>query len=404
MTDVAEVAYNPFESGFLENPYAQYRTMREGDPIHQSPFGAWLLFRYDDIQGFLRDPEVSVEDANAHPTALSELVDSVMGDATEMMSRSMLDRDAPDHTRLRRLVSKAFTPRTIQQLRPRVQELVDGLLDEAQVLGGIELISDYAFKLPFQVISEMLGTPETDTVQLREWSGLLVRSLEPVPDATILAGIRDAAFSMRDLTLQIIDWKRNNPADDLLTALIAAEENGDKLSDTELVDQVMLIYIAGHETTVNLIGNGTLALLRNPDQMKLLADDPNLDANAIEELLRYDSPVQMTRRITLKEVEIGGKTIEKGAFVPLVIASANRDPEHFGPTADDLDLTRANAREHLSFGGGPHYCLGAALAKLEGQVAIGTLVRRFGNVALASEPTYNGRINLRGLAQLELEL
>jgi cytochrome P450 len=283
-----------------------------------------------------------------------------------------------------------------------VQTLVDSILGQAEERGEIELIGDFAFPLPFQVISEMLGTPETDAVQLREWTGTLVRLLEPVPDPVMLTAIAEAGTQMRALTGEIISWKRKNPADDLLSALIAAEENGDMLSDDELVGQVMLIYIAGHETTVNLIGNGTLALLRNPAQLRRLAEDPSLDANIVDELLRYDSPVQMTRRITLKEVTIRDKTIEPGAFVVLGLASANRDPEHFGDDAELLDLTRGNARDHVSFGGGHHYCLGAALAKLEGYVSIGSLVRRFPKIAMAEEPEYDGRLNLRGLDHLRL--
>jgi cytochrome P450 len=401
MADVSAV-YNPFEPGFAENPYDQYRLMREGDPVHQSVLGAWLIFLYEDVRRFLRDSEMSVEDRNAHPTLLSELAQEVMGDQVEFGSRAMLNRDPPDHTRLRRLVSKAFTPRTIEQLRPRVHELVDSILDRAQERGEMELIGDLAFPLPFQVISEMLGTPETDAVQLREWTGTLVRSLEPVSDPSTLNAIAESGTKMRTLAADIISWKRKNPADDLLSALIGAEENGDVLSDDELVDQLMLIYIAGHETTVNLIGNGTLALLRNRDQFERLSGDPSLNTNVVDELLRYDSPVQMSRRITLEEVDLRGKRIEPGAFVVLCLASANRDPEHFGDDADRLDLDRYDAKDHLSFGGGHHYCLGAALAKLEGHVAMASLARRFPGIEMMQEPEYNGRLNLRGLSRLPL--
>ena len=207
---------------------------------------------------------------------------------------------------------------------------------------------------------------------------------------------------MRELVLDVIKWKRDNLSDDLLSGLLAAEENGDMLSDEELLEQVMLLYIAGHETTVNLIGNGTLALLRNPDQLERLRADASLDGSAVEELLRYDSPVQMSRRITLREVEVGGKTIEEGVFVVCGLASSNRDEAHWGPSADRLDVGRPNAKEHLSFGGGAHYCLGAALARLEGQVAVGSLVRRFSTIEPTTEPEWNGRLNLRGLEKLPL--
>src|SRR3954468_15496163 len=317
MTDAAAVAYNPFEPGFAENPYEQYRAMREHEPVHESPFGIWVLFGYDDVLRFLRDPSLSVEDANATPTMLDQMADEVLGPDRdkEMGSRAMLNRDPPDHTRLRKLVSKAFTPRRIEGLRPRVQELVDESLDRAADAGQMELIGDYAFALPFAVISEMLGMPPTDTDKLRDWSGTLVRTLEPVADPALMLAIRDAAENMRELITDVVKWKRDNLSDDMLSGLLAAEENGDVLSDEELLEQVLLLFIAGHETTVNLIGNGTLALLRNRDQLAKLRSDPALESTTVEELLRYDSPVQMTRRITLKDVEVGGKTIPEGVFV-----------------------------------------------------------------------------------------
>jgi cytochrome P450 len=381
--------------------------MREADPVHESPFEIFVLFRYDDVLRFLRDPSLSVEDANARPTMLMQLQEQVMADRvrdTEAGSRAMLNRDPPDHTRLRKLVSKAFTPRTIERLRPRVQELVDQSLDRAAEAGQMELMRDYAFQLPFNVISEMLGMPPTDADQLREWSGTLVRTLEPVVDPNLMHAIADAADNMRDLITGVVAWKKENPSDDMLTALIQAEEHGDVLSDEELLEQIMLIYIAGHETTVNLIGNGVLALLRNPDQLQRLRDDPSLDANAVEELLRYDPPVQMTRRVTLEDVEVRGKVIPKGTFAVCGLASSNRDEAHFGPTAGRVDLGRDNAKEHLAFGGGAHYCLGAALARLEGQVAIGSLVRRFSTIEPTADPVYNGRLNLRGMDRLPLRV
>jgi cytochrome P450 len=404
VSEQTAVAYNPFEPGFAENPYPQYQAMREHEPVHESPFGIWLLFRYDDVLRFLRDPSLSVEDANAKPTLLDQFADEVLGADRERErgTRAMLNRDPPDHTRLRKLVSKAFTPRRIEGLRPRIQELVDEALDRAADAGRMELIADYAFALPFAVISEMLGMPPTDSEKLREWSGTLVRTLEPVADPALMHAILDAAENMRSLVLDVIAWKRANLSDDLLSGLLAAEENGDMLSDEELLEQVMLLYIAGHETTVNLIGNGTLALLRNRDQLERLRADPTLENTAVEELLRYDSPVQMSRRVTLKDVEVGGKTIPGGVFVVCGLASSNRDEAHWGPTAAQVDIARPNAKEHLSFGGGAHYCLGAALARLEAQVAIGSLVRRFATIEPTAEPVWNGRVNLRGLDSLPL--
>ncbi|HVF74050.1 MAG TPA: cytochrome P450 [Acidimicrobiales bacterium] len=401
-----EATFNPFDPEFAQDPYPQWRLLREHDPVHETPFGIWTLLRYEDVHRFVRDPALSVEDRHATPGMLDAVAREALGDRYDEMQQrgthAMLNLDPPDHTRLRRLVSKAFTPRVVEQLRPRIQQLVDDALDQAAGAGELELIGDLAFPLPFAVISDMLGMPETDADQLREWSGTLVRTLEPLANPDLIRAIASAGEHMRNFTAEVIAWKRDNPGDDLLTALIATEHDGDVLSDEELVEQVMLLYIAGHETTVNLIGNGMLALLRNRDQLDLLRNDASLEANAVEELLRYDPPVQMTRRITLGDVEVGGKAIAAGTFVVCVIASANRDAEQWGADAETLDITREGANNHLAFGGGVHYCLGAALARLEGRVAIGTLLRRFDDIELAGDPVWSGRINLRGLDRLPL--
>jgi cytochrome P450 len=399
------VAFNPFEPGYVEDPYRQFAELRAHDPVHQTAFGAWYVTRYADVLRLLRDPALSVESRHAAPTPLSQLVEDVLGpDSTTDREHTMLDRDPPDHTRLRRLVSRAFTPRRIGELRGRVVELVDAKLDAAAEAGSMELVGDLAFPLPFEVISEMLGLPDTDRDQVREWSGVVVRNLEPVLDPDVLRAIQVAAENLTALVRELIDWKRAHPDDRILSHLIEAEENGDVLTDDELAAQVLLLFIAGHETTVNLIGNGTLALLRHPDQLARLRGDPSLVGNAVEELLRYDAPVQMTRRINLTELEIGGRTIPAGTFIVAALASANRDEERFGPTAATVDIGRADAGDHVAFGGGPHYCLGAALARMEAQIAIGSLVARFPALAAASEPTYNGRINLRGLERFDLSL
>ena len=403
MTDIA-VAFNPFEPGFAEDPYPQLALLREHDPVHHAPFGVWYVSRYEDVLRLLRDPSLSVSDSNANPTPLTALKEEVLPDREDRGISSMLDRDPPDHTRLRRLVSRAFTPRRIAELHDRIQELVDAKLDAAAAAGRMELVADLAFPLPFDVISEMLGLPDTDRDQIREWSGMVVRSLEPLVDPDLIRAIDEASNHLSDLVRELIAWKRQNPDDRILTHLIEAEEEGDVLSDDELASQVLLLFIAGHETTVNLIGNGTLALLRNPAELARLRAQPDLIGNAVEELLRYDAPVQMTRRVTLADVDLHGRTIEAGSFVIAGLASSNRDPAHFGPTADALDIGRADAGEHLSFGGGVHFCLGAALARMEAQLAIGSLVARFPDLAPAGEPEYNGRINLRGPDRLELSL
>ena len=396
--------YNPFDPGFAADPYPQYAAMREGDPVHRTPLEFWVLFKYEDIARFLKDPTLSVEDRNARPSAIDQMIMDAVGDRAERGTHTMLNLDPPDHTRLRKLVTKAFTPRVIENLRPRIQAMVAEMLDHAEKRGEMDLIADYAFPLPFAVISEMLGVPAVDGDKLRGWSGLIVRSLEPIIDTNLAIAIADASDHMYEYVGEMIEKKRKEPADDLLSALISAEEQGDALTDDELQEQVLLLYIAGHETTVNLIGNGVLALLRNRDQLERLRADASLIPNAVEELLRYDSPVQMSRRITLKDVEIRGTLIEEGSFCGVSLASANRDRDRWGPDADTLDVTRADASHHLSFGGGVHYCLGASLARVEGQVAIGTLVDRFATIEPAADPEWNGRINLRGLERLPLTL
>jgi cytochrome P450 len=408
-TGYLPVMLNPFEPGFFDDPYSQYKLVREQDPVHFSPIGAIALFRYEDVHRVLRDPSLSVEEDKMMPLAVDADPDiaAMLAERREGGTHNMLNLDPPDHHRLRRLVSKVFTPRTIEELRPRVQQLVDEHLDVALASGGdVDLIASLAFPLPFIVISEMLGIPEgRDRSQLREWSGAVVKTFDPILTREEILASFDAIDNINAYITEVIAWKREHPSDDLLSALIAAEDEGDRLSEVELNEQVLLLYVAGHETTVNLIGNGTLALLRNRDQLELLSTDPTVDTTFVDELLRYDSPVQMSRRITVAPYEIGGKTIEPGSIVMTCLGSANRDPAKWGATADVLDLRRADAREHMSFGGGFHSCLGAHLARLEGQVAMTTLVRRFPGVELATDaPEHNGRIVLRGLAELPVTL
>ena len=406
---VEKPVFNPFDPDFAADPYPHYAQMRELDPVHESPIGLWMLFGYDDVLHVLRDPSLSVEERNAIVPAVmvNPEREALVGDR-DRNNMSMLGLDPPDHHRLRRLVAKVFTPRVVEDLRPRVQALFDELIAEAETRDDteIDVISDIAFPLPFSVISELLGMPDgQDRLRLRAWSGAMVKTLDPIISDEEFAEALAASEEMTKYLLDVIEWKRANPADDLLSALLAAEDAGDRLTVEELIDQVALLFIAGHETTVNLIGNGLLALLRNRAQLELLAGDPSLDANAVEELLRYDPPVQDSRRITLTDVEIQGRTIPAHSFVLTSLASANHDADHFGATADDVDLRRPNAAQHVAFGGGVHHCLGAALARLEGQVAIGGLVRRYPNMELTGEAlVWNGRFVLRGLTALPVAI
>jgi len=406
MTDL-EPLFNPFAPGFAHDPYPAYSRLRTEDAVHEHPFGFWVLSRHDDVSALLRsgnsvDYRNSAEDSAARLQADAMIASA--GPATEdtldAYGMSMLDRDPPDHTRLRGLVSKVFTPRSVAALEPFVTELVDAALDRLADAGTADLIETVAFPIPFAVISRMLGIPETDHARIRELSGLLVRTLEPIGDPDLLQDINRARLEMQDIVRGLIDFKREHPGEDLLTALTAAEQDGDRLSDEELIAQVVLLYVAGHETTVNLIGNGTLALLCAPDELKKLRESPELAGNAVEEMLRYDSPVQLSRRIMLAPYEVRGRVVPKSAFVIAGLSSANRDESYWGPDADEFRVERTGARNHVAFGGGPHHCLGAALARLEGRVAVERMAARFPALALAGEPVWNGRINLRGLDTL----
>lgn len=405
MTDYA-FGLNPFEPGYFDNPYPQYAALREGDPVHRTQLGPWLITRWEDVHTVLRRPGTSVDERSL--PAGRRRVDALIEMAPEQASRAshaILNIDPPDHTRLRKLVSKAFTPRAVEQIRARTGELTDAILDDlADRSEPVDLISELAFPLPFTVISELLGMPEGDRDQLREWSHTLTQILDPLLILTNTAAILEASDRMAEVTRDAIAWKRTRNDDDLLTALIRAEDDGDMLSDEELIDNVTLLYLAGHETTVNLIGNGTNALLDHPDQMRRLIADPALDANAVEELLRFDSPVQFSRRIATEPFEVDGHQIEAGQMIMTGLGAANRDPAKFGPDADQLDLGRPDAREHVSFGSGVHHCLGAALARLEGQEVLGRLVRRFPDMERGGSPTHNQRLVLRGYDHLPVAL
>jgi cytochrome P450 len=314
----------------------------------------------------------------------------------------MLDRDPPDHTRLRGLVSKAFTPRVVEALRPHIQTIVDGLLDRVRGAGKMDLVEDFAYPLPVIVICEMLGVPLEDRERFKTWGLDIARGLDAIwlpPDSDVARRSVAARHELAEYFRDLIGRRRTEPRADLLSGLIAAEEAGDKLSEEELLATCILLLVAGHETTVNLIGNGTLALLRNPDQLERLRRQPDLIGAAVEELLRYDGPVQRTARIPSEDVVIGGRTIPKGEMVMPFMGAADRDPAQF-PDPDRLDIARADNR-HLAFGWGIHFCLGAPLARVEGQIAIGTLVRRLPDLALATErPEFRQSLTLRGLSSL----
>jgi cytochrome P450 len=402
--------FNPFTPGFAENPYEEYRIQRETEPIQQTPFGPWMIFDHAESVRLLRDITLSVDVRKAmeilgeDPRDRAKMRAELFPDKAPREDTSILNIDPPDHTRLRKLVSSVFTPRRVADLAPMIERIVDEHLDAVADRGEMDLIADLAFPLPFAVISEMLGMPDGDSAQLREWSHTLVKILDFTIGPEELMAAVVAGENLREHIANVIEWKRSNLGDDLLSALILAEDNGDVLSDIELIDQVNVLFIAGHETTVNLIGNGTWALLQNRDQLELLRDDPSVEATAVDELLRYDSPVQISRRITLEPIQIAGRDVAAGTFVLTSLGSANRDAAVFGPTADQLDLRRADAARHLAFGSGTHHCLGASLARMEGTIAITRLIRRFPELQAIGTPAWNGRLVLRGMDSLQLSL
>jgi len=367
------------------NPYPAFAALRAHDPIHalgmHNGRRAWLITRYEDAVAVLKDQRF-IKDPRKLLTP--EQLEERQGSIFAMTNTHMLSLDPPDHTRLRALINLSFTPRLIEQIRPRIQEITDELIDTIEQQRGaeIDLIDAFAFPLPITVITEMLGVPWEDRQKFRTWSNAL---LDGVNNPEAFAHVQAQMFEFAMYVRNLIETKREQPTDDLVGRLIAAEADGDKLNEMELISMIFLLLVAGHETTVNLISNGTLALLQHPEQKRLLQNDSTLIKNAVEEFLRFHSPVaRSTSRWVGEDLEFGGKQMQRGDYVEMSLASANHDPEMFA-SPDELDLARTENR-HVAFGMGIHYCLGAPLARLEGQIAIGTLFRRLPELRLAVEP------------------
>jgi cytochrome P450 len=385
---------------FHQNPYPLYEQMRRKYPVYRSPEGIWYLTRYADVDAALRDPRLSKDHNRMRCWYLRQSGRDDLGRLRDRFGRSMLHADPPDHTRLRKLANKAFTARRIEGLRPRIEAIVEDLLDAAVATGPtIDLITTLAQPLPLMVICELFGVPAGDRDRVRAWSRQLVNQTKTVaaPDAS--QRIEQAADEFEEYLQNLIEKRRTEPANDVLSALAAVAERGDQLTKNELISTCYLLLVAGHETTVNMIGNGTLTLLRHPGQLHQLQQDPTLIRSAVDELLRYDSSVQRVTRIVAGQVEIGGQALEDGEFVSLMLAAANRDPGYFSDP-DQLDLSRADNR-HLSLGKGAHFCLGAPLARLESEVAISALIRRLPALRLATETiTWRPKPAFRGLEAL----
>jgi cytochrome P450 len=394
------------DSGFFADPYSMYAQLRTENPVARArtPVGlpVWLVTRYDDARQALNDPRLS-KDATGFARALERhpLPPERQAVFAQELTHHMLSSDPPDHTRLRKLVSRAFTMRAIAAMRPRIEAIAAGLAD--QMAAGppeVDLLDAFAFPLPMSVICDLLGVPDAERATFRRWSNTLLSS-----DGDG-AGRTAAGMAIAQYLSALVAEKRARPADDMLSAIVAVSEDADRLSADETVSMAFLLLVAGHETTVNLIGNGVLALLRRPDRLAELRADPELIPGAVEEFLRYDGPVNLaTFRHTTEPVDIGGVPIPAGEVVLVALASADRDPDHY-PAADDLDLHR-DAAGHLAFGFGLHHCLGAPLARLEGEVAFRTLLARFPDLALAVEPdrlSWRSSILMRGLTRLPVRL
>ncbi|GGN79356.1 cytochrome P450 hydroxylase [Streptomyces albiflavescens] len=387
------------DPAFMADPFPLYRQLREDGPVRRAVVAggleAWLVTRYEDGLAALSDSRLSSDVRDASDPRLLERLPAT---ERESMLRTMLRSDPPDHTRLRRLVSKAFTARRVAELRPRVQEITDQLLDAIVPAGKADLVEDFALPLPVTVIRELLGVPVADRHDFQRWTDEMILQGDEPPDPV---RVGRAWRQMRSYLTRLLADKRARPGDDLLSALIATRDEEHRLDEDELIAMAFLLLVAGYVTTVNLIGGGIAALLAHPDQLGMLRDDPELLPGAIEEFLRYDGPVNPgIARFAREDVTIAGVTIPRGATVLVASAIADRDPARF-PDPDRLDITRQD-NAHLAFGHGIHYCLGAPLARLEGQIAIGTALRRLPHLGLAVSP---GELRwrsggLRGPAQL----
>lgn len=395
--------FKAFEPENRQDPYALYAATLQAQPVLDGGFGLWFTFSHGAAHSLLRSRTTSSDERRSNEFKANVATDPRL-QAEVDAEPLMLFTDPPDHTRLRSLVSRAFTPRTVEKMRPRLESLATELLDSIDGAGPIDFVEQVAYPYPVTVICELLGIPVADVPRFQSMSDDLTLTIEP---GTLRTDEQQRAIdtAREDLGAYISELladRRKNPGDDLMSGLLAARDGEDRLSEPELINMVILLLLAGHETTVNLIGNGLVALLRHPDELARWRADPTMSHNAVDELTRYDSPVQMAMRVVLEPTEVDGVLMPAGDQVITLLGSANRDPAVFADP-NRLDLSRPNANANLSFGGGIHHCLGMALARTEAEIVLGQAVRRFGSMSLVEEPTARARFVLRGYENIRME-
>ncbi|MFH7024157.1 MAG: cytochrome P450 [Heteroscytonema crispum UTEX LB 1556] len=382
---------NPFIPEVIADPYAVYRRYRQEDPVHwgisanpQLP-GAWYIFGYEDVMKVMEDRRFGRETLNEREDVETTPVPTAYNAFLSLVSNWIVFREPPNHTRLKSLASKAFSAKIVENIRPAIYEIADNLLDKVQNRGELDLVEDFAFPLPTKVVAIMLGADPEDLPLFREWALAMQNAsasrLKPPPEAYERAN--QAAQAFIDYFTPLITERRANPREDLISALVKAADEGDKLSDFEIVATCTHLLTAGHETTINLIAKGTLALLQNPKTLKMLRSHPELIPPAVEELIRYDTPIQMVTRWAYEDIEVGGKLIKRGDSVGVMLGSANRDPARF-KNPEVLDIQREE-NKHSGFGGGIHFCIGSGLARAEGQIALNVLLNRLPELRLIDE-------------------
>jgi cytochrome P450 len=375
---------NPLLPEFLQNPYPTYRQLREEAPIFWSEKSKyWLITRYEDVHSILKD--MSYEKQLQRWKQVNPMVKMLpeVSKLIDTRSKWMLNMNPPDHTRLRGLVNRAFTPKMVSAMRPHIEEIANYLIERIKDKEKFDLVEEFAFPLPVVVIAEMLGVPREDREKFKTWSHALVDTLEPTPNIDKMKKANKATEELYEYLRPLIAERRRDPKEDLISALAAAEEEGKTLSEDELLANCVLILVAGHETTVNLIGNAVRTLLQHPDQLALLKGNPDLIGGAISEVLRFESPVQSTRRLAGETMDLNGTTIKEGDMLVLLLGAANRDPAQF-ENPDVFDIQR-DAKKHMAYGHGIHHCLGSSLADAEGQIAVGTLFKRLPDLRLVDQ-------------------